>query len=208
MPNYNNDILIQNVRKLMEDNNITQQQLADILDMSQSNVSKALSASDKKNFTLDQVAGIAKHFQVSIDMLVGNYHAQDRDIKPRAICEYLVRLIEHDDIKVFNHPVEEDIYSIDYDSRTYEQSCTHEKKTVNYDAFYFPAYWYIPDDVSALEYNKLVAEMTQCGNDTIHYQTNKFLHQFLQIYKLYKQNALEEETYRTVVSDLLSHVRD
>ena len=140
MPNYNIDILIQNVRKLMEDNNITQQQLADILDMSQSNVSKALSASDKKNFTLDQVAGIAKHFQVSIDMLVGNYHAQDRDIKPRAICEYLVRLIEHDDIKVFCHPVEEDIYSIDYDPRTYEQSCTHEKKTVNYDAFYFPAY--------------------------------------------------------------------
>ena len=43
MSNYDNDILIQNVRKLMEDNNITQQQLADILGMSQSNVSKALS---------------------------------------------------------------------------------------------------------------------------------------------------------------------
>ena len=88
MSNYDNDILIQNVRKLMEDNNITQQQLADILGMSQSNVSKALSESDKKCFTLDQVVGIAKHFRVSIDMLVGNYRAQNRDISPRACLLY------------------------------------------------------------------------------------------------------------------------
>ena len=208
MSNFDSDILIQNIRKLMEDNDITHQQLADILGMSQSNVSKALSESDKKSFTLDQVVGIAKHFRVSIDMLVGNYRAQNRDISPRAVSEYLVRLIEHDDIKIIKHPVEEDIYSVDYDSRSFEPNCTHEKKTVNYNAFYFPAYWNIPAEATNEEASELYAEMTQCGNDTTHYQTNKFLHQFLQIYRLYKQNALEEETYRTVVSDLLGHLRD
>lgn len=40
MPNFDSNILIMNIRKLMETNNITQQQLADILGMSQSNISK------------------------------------------------------------------------------------------------------------------------------------------------------------------------
>ena len=79
---------------------------------------------------------------------------------------------------------------------------------MNYNAFYFPAYWNIPAEATNEEAGELYAEMTQCGNDTTHYQTNKFLHQFLQIYRLYKQKALEEETYRTVVSDLLGHLRD
>ena len=161
MSNYDNDILIQNVRKLMEDNNITQQQLADILGMSQSNVSKALSESDKKCFTLDQVVGIAKHFRVSIDMLVGNYRAQNRDISPRAVSEYLVRLIEHGDIKIFNHPVEEEIYSVDYDPRSFAPNCTHEKKTVNYNAFYFPAYWKIPAYPTSEQASDQKSEMTQ-----------------------------------------------
>ena len=56
MQNYDNDILLQNIKKLMTDNGITQAALADILGMSQSNVSKALSSNDKKNFTLDQLA--------------------------------------------------------------------------------------------------------------------------------------------------------
>ena len=138
----------------------------------------------------------------------GNYRAQNRDISPRAVSEYLVRLIEHGDIKIFNHPVEEEIYSVDYDPRSFAPNCTHEKKTVHYNAFYFPAYWNIPAEATNEEASELYAEMTQCGNDTTHYQTNKFLHQFLQIYRLYKQKALEEETYRTVVSDLLGHLRD
>ena len=63
---YNTDILIRNITQLMKDNGITQEKLADILGMSQPNVSKALSLRDKKCFTLDQVVGIAEHFGVSI----------------------------------------------------------------------------------------------------------------------------------------------
>lgn len=208
MTNYDDNILIQNIHKLMKDNNITQQQLADILCMSQSNVSKALSKSDKKSFTLDQVVGIAKHFHVSIDMLIGNVQAQDHDISPRAIGEYFVRLIEHKDINIFKHPVEEEIYSVDYDPITGYPNCIHQKKIVNYNAFYFPAYWYVPEGISDHETSELYSEMTSCGNNTRHYQTNKFFHQFLQIHKLYEQKALEEETYRTVVADLLKHLKE
>lgn len=68
----NKDILISNIKNLMKNNNMTQQELAEVLDMSQPNISKALSVSDTKSFTLDQVVGIAKHFNVTVDWLLGN----------------------------------------------------------------------------------------------------------------------------------------
>lgn len=208
MSNYDSAILIRNIQKLMTDNDITQAALAEILDMSQPNVSKALSTTDKKSFTLDQVAGIAKHFNISVDMLLGNQQAVNHDISPRAIAEYFVRLIEHKDVKVFKHSVEEFICEPYYDYEGEGYDTRQYKQNIDYYAFYFPLYWQIPKGLSEEEEWQYSAEMEQCGNSTIHDQTNKFFRQFLQIYNLYKQNALEEDTYRTVVADLLSHLRD
>lgn len=207
MSNFDSAILIRNIQKLMADNGITQSALADILDMSQPNVSKALSLTDKKSFTLDQVVGIAKHFNVSVDMLLGNHQADKYDISPRAIAEYFVQLIENGDIKFFKYSVEEEIYEPYFNHETREADYKEYTKAIGYDAFYFPDYWHIPDGLSYDEECGLFAEMTQCGNDTIHVNTNKFFHRFLQIYGIYKQKGLEEDTYRTVVSDLLSHLR-
>lgn len=208
MANYDSDILIQNIKKLMGDNNVTQTKLAEILHMSQSNVSKALSETDKKSFTLDQLVGIAKHFRVSIDFLVGNRRFENRDISPRAVAEYFVRLIEHDDVSIIKHTVEEEIYTPEFDPQDGSFSCSRKKERVDYNAFFFPSYWYIPSGLDYETHCELNSEITQCGNDTLHCQTNKFFHQFLQIHALYKQKALEEETYKTVVADLLSHLRD
>lgn len=206
MANYDSNILIQNVRKLMQKNNITQQQLANILGISQPNVSKALSESDKKCFTLDQVIGISKHFRVSIDTLVGNFQEHTRDISPRAVSEYLIRLIEHDDVKFFKHSVTEEIHDVRYNTDTGVPQYMHWKMPIEYDAFYFPSYWSIPDGISDDEACELYSEMTQCGNESKHYQTNNFLHQFLQIHRIYQQKMLEKETYQIVVSDLLEHL--
>ena len=208
MSNYDREILIRNIKKLMDDNGITQVTLGGILGMSQSNVSKALSTTDKKNFTLDQLVGIANHFHTSIDILLGNRQAANRDVSPRAVAEYFVRLIEQGEIKVFTHSEEEMIYEpyFDFEGRGYDYK--QYKKTVNYDAFFFPSYWHIPEGLEYEEERLLYDEITQCGNNTRHIHTNKFFHQFLQIYNLYKQKSLEEETYRTVVTDLLSHLRE
>ena len=62
MSNYDTDILIENINRLVTENGMTQAQLGEILGMSQPNISKALNKNDKKSFTLDQVIGIAKHF--------------------------------------------------------------------------------------------------------------------------------------------------
>ena len=202
---YDTDILIRNIKKLMDDNNITQSALAGILGMSQSNVSKALSKNDKKSFTLDQLAGIAKHFKVSIDKLIGNERSQSQIISPQEIASYFTQLIEHEDITVFEYPVEEMVYEPCYDNN-HEITYNCSAQTVRYNAFYFPSYWHMPSGLSREEESELWAEMTQCGNLSKHFSTNRFIHQFLQVHTLYKQKALEEDTYRTVVADLLNHL--
>lgn len=102
----NRYILISNIKNLMKNNNMTQQELAEVLDMSQPNISKALSVSDTKSFTLDQVVGIAKHFNVSIDWLVGNETKSIQNLSLRAIGEFLVKLIESELIETFSYPVD------------------------------------------------------------------------------------------------------
>jgi len=209
MSNYDNDILIENISKLMKDNNITQAALAEILGMSQSNVSKALSTSDKKNFTLDQIVGIAKHFKVSIDSLVGNQSGKNRDVSPRAVAEYFVRLIEEDYIKIFEYPIEEDIYEEpDYNPSTDTLQTSFRQDTINYNAFYFPSYWHIPKDIDNESGYEMQCEIEQCGNATLHAQTNVFFHHFLKIYSIYKTKALDEDTYRAVVASLLNNLSD
>lgn len=101
----NRYILISNIKNLMKNNNMTQQELAEVLDISQPNISKALSVSDTKSFTLDQVVGIAKHFNVSIDWLVGNETKSIQNLSLRAIGEFLVKLIESELIETFSYPV-------------------------------------------------------------------------------------------------------
>lgn len=204
----NRDILISNIKNLMKNNNMTQQELAEVLDMSQPNISKALSVSDTKSFTLDQVVGIAKHFNVSIDWLVGNETKSIQNLSLRAIGEFLVRLIESELIETFIHPVTETIYKADFDDYKNIENCNTEEKEIVYNAFYFPSYWYIPDNLSYEEKSDLFSEIAAWGNDSVHWQTNKFINDFLQIYKMYKQNSLEEETYKTIVKDLLNHLSD
>ena len=65
-------ILKENVRNLLITNSMTQQEFANIMGMSQGNVSKALNPENKKCFTLDQIILISHYFSVSIDKLVGN----------------------------------------------------------------------------------------------------------------------------------------
>lgn len=186
----NRYILISNIKKLMKNNNMTQQELAEVLDMSQPNISKALSISDTKSFTLDQIVGIAKHFNVTVDWLLGNETKSIQPLSPRAIGQFIVELIENEEIETFSHSVTETIYEPDIDNYGNNIGSTNEEKEIVYNAFYFPSYWCIPDDLPYDEQCALFSEMTQCGNDTIHLQTNKFINDFLQIYKMYKQNSL------------------
>ncbi len=206
MSNYDSNILISNIKPHMSDKDITQEKLADVLGMSQSNVSKALSTKDKKSFTLDQVVGIAKFFHVSIDSLIGAKEHSDISVTPRSIAKFLVRMLEEDNVKMFEYLKEEDVY--DVDDMTWPPSCTHESRNIKYPAFYLPSYWYMPSNATYDELTELDAEMNQIGNETSMKPVNDFLHHFQEIFAIYKSGGLSEDTYRSVLSDMLSRLRN
>lgn len=203
MANYDTDILNQNIKSLMDNKNITQAKLADILGMSQSNVSKALSESDKKSFTLDQVVGIAKYFNVSIDMLVGNRRTATVATGPRGIASFLSEIIANHDAKFFPIQIVEDVFDAGYEPY---QSAKREDRKITYPAIYFPSYWKISD--YGADEAEAYAEASQCGNETRMQPINTFLCQFKEIYDIYSNGGLSEGTYRSVLSDLLSHLRE
>lgn len=67
---YDRDILVNNINILINDNGITQSDLAQIIGTHQSRLSECLNR--KKDFTLPQVAAIAHYFGTSVDDLLGS----------------------------------------------------------------------------------------------------------------------------------------
>lgn len=208
------DILIRNIQSLMKTNNITQEKLADILGMSQPNVSKALSLKDKKCFTLDQVVGIANYFGVSIDFLVGNRSAKSQETGPRAVADFLSKIIENHDAKYTTVEIEETVYELKehynvFSGRVYEAS-SPEKRIVSYPAIYFPDYWQLPDpaDVDRDTFDEMEAEARQIGNESRMKPVNDFIRKFIQIFEIFDNKGVDEDAYRTVVDNYLSKLRE
>ena len=210
----NTDILIQNIQFLMKANNITQEKLADILGMSQPNVSKALSLKDKKCFTLDQVVGIANYFGVSIDFLVGNRSSKSQETGPRAVADFLSKVIENHDAKYTTVEIEETVYELKehynvFSGPVYEAS-SPEKRIVSYPAIYFPDYWQLPDpaDVDRDTFDEMEAEARQIGNESRMKPVNDFIRKFIQIFEIFDNKGVDEDAYRTVVDNYLSKLRE
>ncbi len=210
MSNFNRDILIENISKLMADNNMSQKQLGEILGMSQPNVNHALNPKQKKCFTLDQIVGIAKHFNISIDEIVHGRKPRDFSTGPRATAAFLANLIAKHDIKFFDHKVTDDIFEMDYVGNDFQMfpSYVHKTEELTYNAFYLPSYWEVPDNPQTENEHEALSEATQCGNDTSMKQVNDFLHHFLGIQAAYEQGSLTADTYQTVLEDLLTHLRE
>lgn len=205
---YDADILIQNIQKLMKNNNVTQQSLANTLGMSQSNVSKALSSKDKKNFTFDQIVGIAKHFHVSIDSLVGHTTTNSELYSPRYIAQFLSDCVANEYAKFSSIQIEEEVFEPSYDGFHYP-NVQHENRLITYPVIYFPNYWSIWDysnDYDAQQ--EAIAEAEQVGNETRNVPINEFLKKFEQIHTVYSRGELAEEAYNIVVSDYLRRLKD
>lgn len=208
MANYDTDILIQNIRSLMDDKGMNQEQLAQILGMSQPNVSKALNLSDKKSFTLDQVVGIANYFNVSVDVLIGKRKNTTIATGPRAIASFLSEILASHKAEIVPYEHDEVVFEVDYDNYTYCPSSKIENRTVTYPAIYFPGYWEVPEQAINEDTAYAISEATQCGNETAMQPINDFLRHFKEIFDLYDKGGLTEDTYNAVLSDMINHLRE
>lgn len=210
MSNYDTDILIKNINKLLSENNMTQAQLGEVIGMSQPNISKALNKNDSKSFTLDQVVGIANHFHTSVDSLIGTGNSSTIKITPRFTAAFLSELIAQHDAKFVTIKKTEDTYIPGWDYNDYCPDCKYEKKEISYPAIYLPSYWEVPqmkslDDEDAMA---LQAEAEECGNASRMLEVNKFLVHFKEIFEIYERNGLTTETYEAVLTDMLNRLRD
>lgn len=198
MPYYDIDILKRNVRALMDKHGTKQEELAQYLDMSQSNVSKALSLKDKKCFTLEQTCRISDFFNVSVDFLVGKRTAYSA-VTNREIAEMLVSLIESGAVSFSEISMTEHVYSPET-----EHSRSSEHTTdVNYPALFFRNYWTpAGEDVDGSQFFQIQA----VGNSTNNYSINEFLRKYIQIYTLHKKGDLYDDTYKSIVQDYLSRI--
>lgn len=209
MLNHNPDILIENIKHLLSENKMTQEQLGKLLGMSQPNVSKALNKADKKSFTLDQVIGIAKHFKITVDALIGGSQASEIHLSQRSTAEFLAELIAQHDAKFTTVSKTEEAYTPCWDHRNPSPAC-YEKKDVTYLAIYLPSYWEVPkndgtDDGGVMA---LQSEAELYGNNTRMHPVNDFLFHFKEIFEIYDKGGLSPETYKSVLEDMLNRLRD
>lgn len=209
MSKFNQDILKRNIRELLKNKSMTQQQLADAIEMSQSNVSKALSEGDKKCFTVEQIYSIADHFGVSIDWMLG-YNTAERILTgPRAVGAFFAELLSTRAAKCTPAEIHEKVYTIDYNSRDghYESKVLEQDNT--YLAIYFPNYWDPHESATTEEeFRELHSEAEQCGNDTRNIPLNEFFQKYVSILKVFQDKQISEEAYKIVLRDYLSQLRE
>lgn len=209
MSKFDQNILKQNIKALLKNKNMTQQQFADAIGMTQSNVSKALSEGDKKCFTVEQIFSIADHFGVSIDWMLGYKTAERITTGPRAIGAFLAELLSAKNAKYAPAEIHEKVYTVDYNSREshYESKVLEQDST--YLAIYFPNYWDPHESATTEEeFWELHSEAEQCGNDTKNIPLNEFLQKFVSILKVFHDKQISEEAYQIVLKDYLSQLKE
>ncbi len=194
-------ILKKNIQNQMAKRGTTQKALADYLNMSQPNVSKALNLNDKKCFTLEQTYLISSFFNVPVDYLVGKRKA-DSIVSNQEIAQMLVALIETDKVSFSEINMTEVEHAPESPA---EPEGTTVNREMTYHSLYFRNYWTpIPfyDDISG---DQLLTLMSK-GNYTGNYDINNFLEKYIPAYKLYKNDGMDDAQYRDIVQGLLSKI--
>lgn len=206
MSEMNFELLQENIRGLLSKNGLTQNALAEIAGMSQSNVSKALSPKEPKQFTLEQVYRISQHFGISIDELVGNKAAELTETGPRASLEFITKLLCKSKLRHTTVKVMEWVYEYEYTGSDYPE-CRGKEKEIEYPAFYFASYEH-PEDYarSNISDEDVYYEFMSAGNDTRFLHLNEVLEKFLPVVKLYRETDIPDEAFQMVLKGYLEQL--
>lgn len=206
MSELNFELLRENIRILIKKNGITQNDLAEIAGMSQSNVSKALNPAEKKQFTMEQVYRIAQHFGLSIDELVGNKAAEAASTSPRAILKFVTKLLSELKLKSTTIKVEEQVFEQIYNSHGYPD-CKVVNREITYPAFYFPNHYQVEDFARCEEEEfETYSEFQNGGNDTRLQALNTILDKLLPMTRLYREKEIPEEAFQMILNGYLEQL--
>lgn len=206
MTDDNYEILVKNIEMLMQNKNMIPADLIRETGISQSQVSKALSRTQKTQFTFEQIWAIADYFNVSIDFLVGRKSTTtiSEQSSNKEICKVLMQLIESEVVTCPEIEIEEDMYEEVMGLHS-GYPCEWKKGTNQYRMFYFSNY--INPDTEGLDeftLDELGQDFLINGNyNQKSKEINDFLTYFFKLYDLYKHNNLEREIFEQAISDRL-----
>ncbi len=97
------EIVVKNIRKLLSEKKMTQVELAEKIETTQTNISRYLSGTRK--IDLDILEKIANIFSVSIDYLLGREQAHDNKIQS-ALNSISTEGLDNDDIEIVKGLIE------------------------------------------------------------------------------------------------------
>jgi len=204
MQEMNFEVLQENIRSLLEQHDMTQDDLAKEIGMSQSNVSKALNRDNSKQFTVEQLFRIAQYFKVSIDVLVGNTAAEEASISQRAIFRFITDLLRHRKLRTTTVVVEETVFE-PYINHHGCMDCDQVKRELEYTAFYFSNYLGLEDYPPLSEYDldDLRLDFNMSGNESGNRQLNDAFQSIVPILKLYCEEKIEVEPLEMILKGYL-----
>lgn len=190
MPDFNNDILIKNIKLQMQKHNETQSQLAEVIGMTQSNFSKAINGVESKRFSIEQLYGISQHYGVGIDALLGN--KADDNLTLVSISSFLRKLIENSIADLVELEYADIKYKSEYDGYTDQFYVNSYEDKNTYTAIVFPNTKFELKYLSKSEADELKQKYAKNGNrDYRNECINEFLKKYTQLYRLYRRGDLE-----------------
>lgn len=196
------------VRDLMKKHHITQSKLAEITQMSQPGVSKALGDDGSNIFTLDQIFRIAQHFQISIDELVGNKVAENLSISPPEVLRLLIKLLCSGKMRYTKVKIPEVDYVWNSMGETWGETVV-TPTDVEYNAFYFQNYYCLNDFAfTDSEQEYLHFEFGDKGNMSPFCPMNIIVDNLLPIIQMYRTGQLAEEHFEAIVNDQINRLSE
>lgn len=206
MSNFDNSILIKNIKLQMKKRNETQKQVAEAIGMSQPNFNKAINEKGSKLFTIEQLYKISQHFGIGIDTLLGNKIAKGSSTA--SICSLIRRLIDTSIADVTETSYYDSKYFLTPDPFPYNVlSSTDNKNT--YLALVFPNREFKDRYLSEDDAYNLRLTYARLGNeDHRNEQINTFIKKYIQIYHLYLKGDIEynivELAYKSYIEEVIS----
>lgn len=205
MSNFNNSILIQNIKLQMKKHNENQKQLADAIGMSQPNFNKAINEKDGKLFTLQQLFDISQHYGVTIDSLLGNEPVED--VSLASICSFIKELIEMSYVDVVETNYQDFTYGTEHIDYYGHDEVTTSSTTSSYPALVFPNRLFQEKYLSEWDSEKKKLEYARFGNNNSSNKTiNNFIRKYLRMYHLYLKNEIDRDVLDLAYDHYLQEV--
>ena len=206
------EMIINNIKMLIEKNSTNATRLSDELGIYQSHMSKALNPREKTQFTLDQIIKIADHFKVSVDFILGrNKNYSTSSISNKEICILLRTFLESGVIELTESDIREFAYikstSRDPYQYEYDLDTNHISK---YNCFYFPNFEYNcdRDDPFNEDFFEVIQDYQNFGNENQKsIEINDFIKFYLELSKLYKNKYLSSEIFEKAIQDRLDNMK-